>query len=131
MSYYEYSVHVPTMYISPTFAIDEPEILISISAVGGGTAGEAYAHNSWEYAVYYNHAKLISGSDLRSGASATHAQMAATLASFLGNAGESLHYSGTDSEYAEEYDETQRAFLEFEYERLELFAYDAMAEGHI
>lgn len=123
MTQYEYRVKVPSMYCAPS---DEPSITINISAFGGGTVGESYADNRWSYLVTATDAIRISGDDLRSGGTgATHAQMARTLASFLSAAGESLRWSGDDSEYAKEYTGRVREFLESEYERLGMFADDS------
>jgi len=123
---YEYSVNVPSMYVEPN---DDPTVTIRVSAHGGGTAGQAYAHNGWAYAVEVNGETLIAGDDLRTNATpATHAGMAATLANFLAAAGESLHYHdqrGSESEYAAEYDRPARDFLTAEYERLSMFGYAA------
>jgi hypothetical protein len=119
---YEYSVTIPSLYVTPN---DDPTVAIHMSANGGGTVGESYAHNDWLYAVEVNGAELITGTDLRSnGTPGTHAGMARTLAGFLSAYGESLHYSGGDSEYAGEYNETQREFLAAEYERFTMFADD-------
>jgi hypothetical protein len=119
----EYAVSIPTMYVK---AMGETAITIGMSKVGGGTIGIAYANGSWEYAVNVNGVTAIEGNDLRSGAmGATHEEMARTLASFLGAAGESLYLadmSGRESEYAGEYDDDARAFLVAEYERLSAFA---------
>jgi hypothetical protein len=123
---FEYSVAVPSMYRAPN---DDPNIIIRISAHGGGTVGRAYAHNGWTYSVEVAGAELITGDDIRSNATpATHAGMARTLANFLAAAGESLHYHdqrGSESEYAETYDRPAQNFLTAEYERLSAFGADA------
>jgi hypothetical protein len=112
----EYEVTVPERYPG------DPEIVIAISAMGGGTVGKTYRDNRWEYAVKVNGDVLITGDDLRSGGMASgHAWMARTLAIFLSAAGESLRYSGDSSDYAGEYTGKVREFLEAEYERLSLF----------
>ena len=102
---HEYHVDVPSMYVEPN---DDPAITIYVSAHGGGTVGQAYAHNGWTYSVTVDGSEIITGDDLRTGATpATHAGMAATLANFLAAAGESLSYHdqrGTESDYAETYD---------------------------
>jgi hypothetical protein len=117
---YEYSVFVPSLYVAPN---DDPNIIIRISAHGGGTVGEAYAHNGWTYSVEVAGTEVITGDDIRSNATpATHAGMARTLAGFLSAAGESLRYSGDRSEYAAEYSGSAREFLGSEYERLAMFS---------
>lgn len=117
---HEYSVTVPALSTGDT------ELTIYVSAHGGGTVGEAYAGNGWDYLVMSDGARMVEGSDIRSapGRAAGHAEMARTLANFLSAAGESLYASGDESEYAAEYDEVERAFLVAEYERLGAFAYD-------
>ena len=124
---HEYSVEVPSMYAAPS---DDPSVTIHLSAHGGGTVGQAYAHNGWTYAVVVDGTEIITGDDLRTNATpATHAGMAATLANFLAAAGESLHYHdqrGTESDYADEYPAGPvRDFLTAEYERLSMFGIDA------
>jgi hypothetical protein len=117
---HEYSIDVPSLYMAPNY---DATITIRMSAHGGGTVGESYAHNSWTYSVESNGTEIISGDDLRcNGTPGTHAGMSRTLATFLSAAGESLRYSGDDSEYTHEYDEAQREFLTAEYERFSMFA---------
>lgn len=117
---YEYSVTVPSLWAAPN---DDQDIVIRISAHGGGTVGESYAHNGWTYAVEVDEVTVITGDDLRSNARAgSHAGMARTLASFLSAAGESLCLSGNRSEYASEYSDEARGMLENEYERFSMFA---------
>jgi hypothetical protein len=122
---YEYSATVPSMYIEPN---DDPLIIIWISAAGGGTVGEAYAHNTWYYSVTVNGAEIITGDDLHTNATpAAHEEMARTLAGFLSAAGESLHHAdqrGTESEYTGTYDRPAQDFLTAEYERLNMFSID-------
>lgn len=116
---YEYSMDVPEL------TRGDDTLTIHMNAVGGGTVGEAYAHNGWEYAVTFNGDEVITGSDLRSNATpGTHASMARTLAGFLSAAGESFSHSGDRSEYADEYMGSARDFLESEHERLSLFSAD-------
>ena len=80
---HEYSVTVASLYVT-----GDPDIMIYMSAHGGGTVGEAYAHNGWAYAVTVSGNEIYAGDDLRSGATpATHEAMARTLASFLAAAG--------------------------------------------
>jgi hypothetical protein len=47
LSEYEYSVTVPKMFMEPS---SEPEIVIAISARGGGTVGKSYEQNHWDLA---------------------------------------------------------------------------------
>ena len=123
---YEYSIDVPPIY----FSADVPcqylnsVITISISAVGGGTVGKAYADNGWEYAVSVNGAEILSGNDLRSGSTPmTHAQMARRVADSLSAAGESPDYASWEAHLCHNC-ETVRDFLIAEYERLGMFAND-------
>lgn len=115
---HEYHVNVPQLYR------DDPTVTLYLSAHGGGTVGEAYAGNGWDYLVTENGNTILEGSDLRSapGRAAGHAEMAETLAHFLGAAGESLSMSGDRSEYASEYSETGREWLAANHERLSLFS---------
>lgn len=112
---YEYWTLVPEVYQA-----DEP-IRIGISAHGGGTIGRSYGQNGWDYVVIVKGSPVIEGSDLRSGAPATHRQMAGTLCAFLSAAGESFRYSGDDSEYVGEYEDDAREFLTAQHERLGMF----------
>jgi hypothetical protein len=127
---HEYTVTVPRMYVN---APDEPEIIVAISAHGGGTVGESYANNGWDYAVHVNGRELISGSDLRSAAmltadsdQGTHAAMARTLCAFLASDGETLAHSRYPDapELSGEYDQDAGEFLAAEHERLGAFASD-------
>jgi hypothetical protein len=115
---HEYAETVPALYGS------DAALVIYVSAHGGGTVGEAYANNGWDYLVTYDGQTMLEGSDLRSpeGRPASHAEMARSLASFLSAAGESLHYSGDRSEYAGEYSASEAEWLAAEGERLGLFA---------
>ena len=116
----EYVVEVPKQYREPS---EEPTIVISIAAGGGGTLGKAYTYTSWSYTVESNGRELIAGDDLRSnGTPATHAEMARTLCSFLGAAAESLTYRGDQSEYAKDYDRDARDFLITQQERFALMS---------
>ena len=124
----EYRVTVPPMYRNS----EEPTIEILISAVGGGTMGETYANNGWMYVVLADGAPILSGADIRSGGiPAGHAEMAATLCSFLSAAGESFYYHRGDesrSDYASEpayQSPGVREFLVSETERLSAFATEA------
>lgn len=131
---YEYSVVIPSMYVTPN---DDPEIIIWISAAGGGTVGESYAGNDWHYGVTFNDAMLIKGSDIRSNATpASHADMARTLAGFLSADGESFwshdHITRDGSENSEHggrYSARVREILAAEHERLSSFAAGDMAEA--
>lgn len=115
---HEYSVSVPAIMTG------DGELIIYISAHGGGTVGEAYAGNGWDYLVTHDGRIVLEGSDIRSapGRAAGHAEMARTLASFLSAAGESLALSGESSEYAGEYSADEAEWLAAEYERLGAFA---------
>jgi hypothetical protein len=77
---HEYKVTVPMLNQPPS---DEPTLIIAISAHGGGTVGQSYGHNGWDYAVYADGTEIANGDDLTSGTPKTHAQMARTLAGFL------------------------------------------------
>jgi hypothetical protein len=77
---HEYKVTVPMLNRPPS---DEPALIIAISAHGGGTVGQSYAHNGWDYAVYADGTEIANGDDLTSGAPKTHAEMARELAGFL------------------------------------------------
>lgn len=112
---HEYTVIVPKMYAEPS--PHEPVIVIAISAHGGGTPGESYAHNGWDYAVYSNGTEVINGDDLSSGSPATHARMAVTLATFLSADAEAIA-SPRESGERSQYDAEALAFLESEGERL-------------
>lgn len=126
---YEYSVDVPSMYVTPN---DDPAITIYVSAAGGGTVGEEYAHNDWYYAITVNGREFITGEDIRTNATpGSHASIARTLASVLSAYGESFHYhdhmrrdGSENSEYAHDYTQEQRDFLSAEYERFSSFADD-------
>src|SRR6185503_869841 len=76
---HEYSVTVPEL------TAGDPVIVIYLSAHGGGTVGEAYANNGWDYLVTSDGRPVIEGSDLRSAPARAsgHAEMARALASFL------------------------------------------------
>lgn len=68
----------------PATGDGQPTLMISIAALGGGTAGRAYASNDWVYAVHLDGVLVASGADLHSGGIAqTHRHMAAVLASCL------------------------------------------------
>jgi hypothetical protein len=117
---HEYGVKVPGLYGG------DGEVTIYISAHGGGTVGESYAANGWDYLVTSDGVTVLEGSDIRSAPAraAGHAEMARTLATFLSAAGESLAHGGSESEYAGEYSADESAWLEAEYERLGSFAAD-------
>jgi hypothetical protein len=115
---HEYAVEVPRQYTGDT----EPRIMIGISASGGGTVGDAYANNGWQYTVMVSGEAIITGDDIRSGGiPATHARMAESLCNFLSAAGESLYHRDGESEYSDEYSDEQRAFLTDAYERFTMF----------
>ena len=115
---HEYAVTVPEV------TADDPVIVIYLSAHGGGTVGEEYAGNGWDYLVTSDGRPVIEGSDLRSAPAraAGHAEMARSLGGFLAAAGESLAYSADRSEYAAEYTAEQAQWLAAEHERLSLFS---------
>jgi hypothetical protein len=112
----------------PVIGSDDQPVVIAISAHGGGTAGESYADNGWDYVVYADGSEIISGQDLRSGGmGATHAEMARVLCSFLSADAESLNYMVRgfhceDAGRLDVYDDVAREFLSAEGERLGLFA---------
>lgn len=118
---HEYAFNVPSNYAY------DPPLVIHISAVGGGTVGESYGNNqAWAYSVtikpYPNlrAREMLHGDDLSSGFTATHEDMARSLASFLAAAGESLYRHDRSSEYWDEYTERERDFLIDTYERFSL-----------
>ena len=119
---HEYSVTVPRMYTGDS----EPTVIIAISAHGGGTPGESYRDNGWDYAVYSDGTEIIAGGDLRSnGTPGTHAGMARVLCSFLAADAETLRCAGpggTSEGPACEYSADVQAFLISEGERLGMFA---------
>lgn len=108
----------------PELSAGDGELIICLSAHGGGTVGQAYAGNGWDYLVIAGGITVLEGSDLRSaeGRPAGHAEMARSLCSFLSAAGESLAYRGDRSDYAAEYGEHARQWLISQHERLALFA---------
>lgn len=110
----EYTIDVPELISG------DPKVTIEISAVGGGTVGQFYAGNRWEYAVRCDGEVVITGDDLHSAPAlaSTHAEMAVVLAGFLGAFAESK------SELAEMCWQA-RAFLEAEGERLSVWNADA------
>lgn len=109
----EYSIDVPEL------TSGDPQVTIEISAVGGGTVGQFYAGNRWEYNVLCDGKVVITGDDLRSApaAGSTHAEMAVCLAGFLGA------YAESESELAEMCWQA-REFLELEGERLSVWNAD-------
>jgi hypothetical protein len=121
---HEYSVAVPEL------CDGDSSLAIYVSAHGGGTVGEEYADNGWDYLVTVDGETMLEGSDIRSGGMpASHASVARTLASFLSAAGESLHshehYVRDEygaSEYAGDYTPEQAEWLAAEHERLGMFA---------
>lgn len=121
----EYQVDVPSMYDpAPEW---ETKIRIGISAVGGGTVGEAYEWNTWIWGVWSQGVLVLSAADLRStGVAATHAAMAKTLCMFLSSDG-SMISQGREVDGPDVYDDAGREFLESEHERLSLFAYEGTA----
>ena len=64
----------------------EPEIIISVSKVGGGTLGKSYK-GSWEYRVSIRglpeYVPPMLGDDLTTGTPKTHAQVAQIIAGYL------------------------------------------------
>lgn len=113
---HEYTVTVPKMYAGMP---NEPTVVIAVSAHGGGTVGESYASNGWDYAVYVDGREVISGDDITSpyGRGSTHAEVAVTLAAFLSADAESLRYREA-AEVSGDYDADAVAFLQSEGERL-------------
>lgn len=108
-------------YLVPSQYANDPELLIHISAVGGGTVGEAYARNAWAYSVTLDGVEMLHGDDLTSGRTpATHEESAKALCSFLSAAGESLWSHNRSSEYWGEYTADERDFLIDTYERFSL-----------
>ncbi len=68
----------------PTRADTDPPMRLGIAALGGGTPGHAYAHNSWIYGLWVDGRLTYCGTDLRAGAAArTHRQMAVLVAEYL------------------------------------------------
>jgi hypothetical protein len=116
-SEHEYSVSVPAL------CRGDSEVRIYLSAHGGGTVGESYAGNGWDYLVTDDGRAVLDGADLRSpaGRPAGHAEMARALASFLSAAGESLALYGDDPAEPD-YSPGQAEWLAANYERLSLFA---------
>lgn len=130
MTHEEYNVLVPMQYRAPS---GEPMIVIGISAHGGGTVGEAYADNGWDYSVTVDGEQMITGSDLRSnGTPGTHHGMAKVLASFLANDGEILHDKNgvLNEELSAHYSPEQMAFLIDAYERFSMFSMDEPCSCH-
>ena len=121
----EYEVDVPSMYApAPEW---EPPVRIGISAVGGGTLGEAYAWNTWIWGVWSRGELVLCSDDLKSsGVAATHETMAKTLCAFLASDGEIMSRGGND-DHLGGYWPAQREFLESEHERLASFAYAGTA----
>lgn len=119
----EYSVSVPEIMTGDT------EVRIYLSAHGGGTVGESYAGNGWDYLVTDDGVTVIEGSDLRSpeGRPADHAEMAQSLASFLSAAGEHFAYrhsqcGSSSCDYWDDYSDDEADWLAANYERLGLFS---------
>lgn len=110
----EYQVDVPPEYSRSA----EAAIRIGMSAVGGGTVGEAYAGNGWIWGVWENGRLILSAADLRSPAAsaATHAEMVRTLCSFLAHDGDVIASGGTVE--GESYTPAQREFLGRNNERI-------------
>lgn len=127
---HEFSVNVPQL------SSDDPELVIYVSAHGGGTVGESYANNGWDYMITEAGETILQGSDIRSnGTPATHAGMAVTLASFLSAYGESFHShehyqrdGWQASEFADSYTAEEAEWLAANYERLSMFSADSEGE---
>jgi len=117
---HEFSVTVPQLMTG------DPELIIYMSAHGGGTVGETYAGNGWDYMVTESGRTVLEGSDIRSaeGRPAGHAEMCVALCSFLGAAGESFRHSAGESEYATDYSAEEAEWLSANCERLGLYAQD-------
>ena len=122
---HEFSIVVPKMYER------DSDMVIYISAHGGGTVGESYSDTGWDYMVTDNGLTVLEGQDLRSGGTpGSHEGMAATLASFLSATGESFQYhenvnrDRSQSDYADDYTVSEAEWLMANHERLGLFAYD-------
>lgn len=115
---HEYSVKVPEI------TTGEAELVIYLSAHGGGTVGEEYRANGWDYLVTEAGRPVLEGSDLRSGdgRAAGHAEMARTLASFLASDGESFAYHPGRAELTAHYSAEEAAWLAANHERLSSFA---------
>jgi hypothetical protein len=122
---HEYSVTVPQL------STDDPEMIIYMSAHGGGTVGESYAGNGWDYMITEAGEVILQGSDIRSaeGMAAGHAAMAVSLAGFLSAYGESFHShehyqrdGWRESEYADGHTEQEAQWLAANYERLSMFS---------
>lgn len=121
----EYVVDIPSTY-APAPEWESP-VRIGISAVGGGTLGEAYAWHTWIWGVWYRGDLVLSSDDLRStGVAATHEMMVRTLCTFLASDGSMLS-AGRKDDHLQGYWPDQREFLEAEHERLSLFAYAGTA----
>ena len=128
---HEYSVTVPQL------STDDPELIIYMSAHGGGTVGKSYAGNGWDYMITESGETILEGSDIRSpaGRPAGHAEMAASLADFLSAYGDSFHsheHNRRDgwqaSEFADGYTEQEAEWMAANYERLGMFSADSEGE---
>lgn len=109
----EYTLKVPKEY----GGADESDIRVSVSAVGGGTFGEAYADNGWIWGVWSNGKLVLSAADLRSpvAVAATHREMVRTLCSFLAHDGDVIACGGEIE--GESYTPAQQEFLGHNNER--------------
>jgi hypothetical protein len=128
---HEFSVEVPGQYAEGSGAA-EPKVTIAISAHGGGTVGEAYAGNGWDYLVAADGVPVISGQDLRSapGKAAGHAEMARSLAVFLSADAETLSRRPADrGSEGPDYSADAESFLIAEGERFSSFADPEMSEA--
>ena len=116
---HEYSVDVPAINTG-----DDVKITLYLSAHGGGTVGEEYAANGWDYLVTADGVTVLEGSDIRSAEAraAGHAEMARSLATFLAADGESLSHAYYGTRQGEQYGEAEAEFLAANYERLGCFA---------
>jgi hypothetical protein len=123
---HEYSVSVPQLMT------DDPELMIYVSAHGGGTVGESYADNGWDYMVAESGSMILQGSDIRSpeGRAAGHAETARSLASFLSAYGESFRGRPVREGYTPggEYSAEEAEWLSANYERLSMFSADGEGE---
>lgn len=110
----EYTLKVPKEY----GGADESDIRISVSAVGGGTFGEAYADNAWMWGVWSDGELVLSAANLHSPVTvgSTHQEMVRTLCSFLAHDGDVIACGGTVE--GESYTPAQKEFLGHNNERI-------------
>lgn len=81
-----YRTEPEAVWTIATTAGSAAPLRLAISALGGGTVGDAYANNGWIYGLWHGGRLHRSGADLRSGGiGQTHQQMAALLTEQLTN----------------------------------------------